>query len=147
MNPGPNLIGPIGLANYGVLVNPVAAGYKPGGITIDVTTITALASPATYPGGTDGMTIPVGEKYIPAGTIMFRLPSGLYRPALNTDTLVKGECFVTDRAWIQSIHNTQFGPVFDTGTVLQARLQVGGGAQQTLAQLQAAMPRIGFYKD
>jgi hypothetical protein len=147
MNPGPNLIGPIGLANYGVLVNPLVAAYKPGGITIDVAALTALTTAATYPGGTDGMTVPVGEKYIPAGTIMIRQGSGLYRPAINTDTLVKGECYITDRAWIQSIHSTQFGPVFDTGTVFQARLQVGGGAQQTLTQLQTAFPRVGFYKD
>lgn len=99
----------------------------------------------TLPGG---QIAPVGEKVLRAGTIIYRQSSnGKYGVALDTTTLVRGECYVVDRHYFQSIDLDQIGEVLDSGTVFKARLLVDGTGQTTLANFLNAFPGVRLFRD
>jgi hypothetical protein len=128
-------------------------GWKPGGVTIDWDTVTAVGADTLLTGGS---TIKAGEKYIPMGEILAKITaSGKYGPHRTNavdgrQTLTPGSCWLMNEDWAQNPVQgslvtsaaTDHPPVFNRGTVWQSRLKVGGANEATLAQLLAAMPGI-----
>lgn len=102
-------------------------------------TQTGLADAAlSLPGG---VTVPVGEKTIPAGTVIYKV-GGKYAPAATATTLVRGECYVVDRHLFYSSDVEQVGDVFDVGTAILSRLLIDGSGQPTKANFLAAFPGV-----
>lgn len=147
------------LQTVGTSIHLIASDYhdvvwKPGGITIDWTTVTAVAGADVVLVG--GTTIKIGEKYLAMGEILAKITAsgkyGLHRTNAvdGRQTLVRGECYLLDEDWAQNATGgalvnptaTDHPPVFDTGTVWRARLQVGGANQATFTQFAAAFPNV-----
>jgi hypothetical protein len=143
MNPGPNAIAQTGLGGYRVTANPNDYVPKVGGVTIDWSTVTAEAASRELPGGVDTV---VGDKVIPAGSILYKLGNGKYGVAIDTTTLVRGEAYILDRHVYQSIDAEQVGDVFDTGTAFYGRLLIGGASQPTANNFLAAFPRVSLVR-
>lgn len=141
---GPNTIGYVGSSGYSVLANRVGFSYKPVGVTIDWTAVTAEASPRTLPGG---YVTTIGEKIIDAGTVLYAVstgsPTSKYAPALAATTLVRGEAFILERHVSNIVDREQIGEVFDNGNVIQARLK-SGGALISLANIKSHFTRVTF---
>ena len=118
-----------------------------GGTT--VVTITAVQAGAadailTLPGG---VTVPIGEKYIAAGSVLYKLGGRKYGVATDATSLVRGECFFNETHILESFQADQVGNVADNGNVIQAALQVGGTAQPTLAAFKTAFPAVRLFTD
>lgn len=144
MNPGRNSLGTLGFSTFSGLVHNQGATFKPVGITVDTSTITANATDVPYAGGE---TAKAGDKSAPALTVWYKLGNGKYGIAGSGTTLVRGECFLSNKHYYQSIHDDQIGEVFDRGIVKFAALQVGGTGQPTLSNFLAAFPGISLLKD
>ena len=142
---GPNTIGQIGgLTGFSVLANKIGFSYKPGGVTFDWSTVAAETVSRTLPGG---FVTSVGDKVLEAGSTIYAIttgsPTSKYGVALAATTLVRGETFMTERHFVQSIDVDQLGEVFDNGNVIQARVKAGG-ALATLANIKAHFTRMTF---
>lgn len=138
------------------------ARWKVGGATIDWAKVAAVSGADVVLTG--GTTIPIGQKYIPAGTVMVKITSGgtagYYGPADTTatdgrqtvDATRRSEVFVLNEDWAQnpqagalvSSQATDHPPLFDGGTVWRSRLHIGGTNEPTLANFLAAFPAIDF---
>lgn len=154
-----------GYTNIGTVgnsVNLIASDFedvrwKPGGITIDWTKVTAVSVDTVLTGGT---TILAGQKYIPVGTVMVKVTAtGLYGPADTSasdgrqtlDATSRGKAFLLNEDVSQNSPlglvqgNASDHPgVFDTGTIWKALLKVGDTNQPTLNNFLLAFPGIAF---
>lgn len=138
---GPVAVGQVPIGGYFVLANKVASSYKPGGVTIDSSAIAAETTPRTLPGG---FTTSIGDKVVPAGTVLMKNTTGdtsKYRPALTADTLLPGRCYILDRHVSLTLDADQVGEVFDVGAAMEARV-LSGGAAQSLANIKTAFPSV-----
>jgi hypothetical protein len=130
------------------LVNDLAktarSTFTSTGATITATQAGTADAVKTLPGG---FTVPIGEKYIPAGSVLYKLGGGKYGVAVTGTTLVRGECFVNDSHIFESLHTDQVGPVFDNGTALLACLQIDGTGQVTKSAFLTAFPAIRLHTD
>ena len=138
----------------------VAAGdaeWKHGGITIDWDTVDAVSdTPATLD---DGSTVAVGDKYLPAGTVVDLITaSKKYGPAdtaLVSDdgrkVLARGETYLLAEAAVMSKLGSDHPAVLEGGTVFEARLKAGatvaGATQPALAAILTALPRLRLVKE
>jgi hypothetical protein len=125
--------------------------YKPGGVTIDWSTVPANAAAATL---ADGSVIPAGVKYLPYGLILTRITaSGKYGPhdagaADGRQTPARGGAYIvnhTTRA--DDLHADNPPGVFDGGRVYIDRLKLLAAGVYTntgawAAGIQAVFPRV-----
>lgn len=134
--------------------------WKSGSITIDWSTVAAVSgSPVVLAG--DQLTVPVGQKYLPAGQLMCEITAapgtyGPFDPAAGDgrQTPVRGKCGLLNWTILQTgvlnitAGNTDNTNVLEGGRVWAARLlQVGTGtaslaAGPQLATLLAVLPRL-----
>lgn len=123
-----------------------APKYKAGGVTVDWANVAAVSgSDVTFE---DNVVVKVGEKAIRYGTIMMKHTDGTYRPALAADgaNLKRGETYIVNETWLETDNMSNHPGVIDGGRVFIDRLLVGG-ANVTLAQMEAAMPGIVYALD
>jgi len=125
--------------------------YKPGGVTIDWSTVPANASATTL---ADGSVIPAGVKYLPYGLILTRITaSGKYGPrqeaaADGREAATRGNTYILNYTIRQDDLHADHPPgVFDGGRVYIDRLKaVTAGAYAATdawtAEVQAALPRV-----
>ena len=138
--------------------------WKLGAITIDWASVPAVSgADVVLPGGS---TVPIGQKYIPAGTVLVQETSGAntgkygpYNSNVGTtdgrqtlDATRRGQCFILPEDLTQNpiggalvAGNASDHPgVIEAGTVWKSRLQIGGSEQPTLANFLLAFPGIRF---
>jgi len=144
-----------------VLANLDNAEWKPGGITLDWTTVTAATSDTTL---ADGTIVPSGQKGIQFGTILTKISSGGKFGPYNSgasdgrQTLTRGECYVLNETVLQYPAGvgmpgqgaTDNPAVFDGGLVWKARLQIdasGTTTKPSTASFETAFPRISYAQD
>lgn len=126
-----------------------APKFKAGGVTIDWSTVAAISgSDVVYE---DNVTVKVGEKALRYGTILYRLSDGRYGPATAATisggaTLKRGETYIVFETMLEEENMSNHPGVIDGGRVFRDRLVVGG-ANPTLAQVEAAMPGIVYALD
>lgn len=154
MNPGQRTIAQGGNA-FKVFTNTTETDAKPGGFTIDWTTITAVVSDTTLP---DGTIIKAGKKHARYGEVFVRITSGgstgKWGPYAagavdgrqTVDATRRGEVYILDQTILEDDGPIQ-GPLFSGGIANIARVLAGGGGQVTLANLYAALPRLQAHKD
>jgi hypothetical protein len=138
-------------------------GAKSGGITLDVTTIAAVAgSDVTYP---DGTVVPVGAKGMRFGQVLCRITAtgkyGPYDPAATgtgRDVLARGSSYFLNRTWVDDLalggllvptRGTLHPPVYEAGRVWRAKLLITTGtaslaAGPTVAAFEAAFPGVTY---
>lgn len=149
-----------------VIADGDLGGAKTHGISLDATTIptNATGSPLVL---ADDTIVAVGQAYMRYGQIVCRITAtGLYGPydpaatASGRDTLRRGECFFLNRTWLDVPAGFPFAagqgslhpPVFDKGLVWYERLLITTGthslaAGPTVAEFEAAFPRVGYFKN
>lgn len=137
---GTNVIGNTLGSGYTILATNI--GYHPNadGVTIDWANVTAEASTRTL---ASGYITTVGEKVIPAGTVIYRHSSGQYRVAASGTTLVVGETYLVVRDLSNARDLDHVGDVTDSAQVLTGRILVGGSLP-TLANVKTALPAVRF---
>lgn len=122
------------------------SGFKAGGVTIDWTTVAAVAgADATLP---DGTVVKIGDKYLRFGTVVSIITaSGKYGP-VNTGAadgrqlMVRGTSFIVNRTMVLSQMGSDHPPVFDRGTVWWDRIVKDGANEPTSANILVAFPGI-----
>jgi hypothetical protein len=125
---------------------------KIGGVSIDWTTVTAIAgADVTW---LDNTVVKIGEKALRYGQVVALITaSGLYGPhdpaaADGRQTLALGKCFILNESIRQDETASDHPPVLYGGDVFLGRIiQSGVGAHSlaagpTLAELLAAFPRL-----
>lgn len=140
-----------------LIANGAPVDWKTGGIAIDWATVAAQAtSDAAF---NDGRTLVVGAKGLRYGTVMARITDsgkfgphgttagGAAAPADGRETLTAGDCYILNETVFETDRNSDHAPVLDGGRVWEARLNVGGTGQPTLAAVKAAFPRLSYAKD
>lgn len=119
--------------------------YKPGGVTLDWSTVTSNGTNTTTLG--DGSIIQSGTKFLRYGQTITKITAsgkfGPYDPgaADGRQTLTRGEAFIVDETVTEyatgvsgnSVVNDQIGGVFDSGTVWKDRVMNSGTNTHTLA--------------
>jgi hypothetical protein len=146
-----------------VLANLDDAIFKPGGVTVDWTTVTAVSG--TDVTLTDGNIVRVGQKGLRYGQILCQITaSGLYGPydvadtTLGRGTLVRGKCFILNQTVLENgvmpglpTLATNHPPgVFYAGLCWLARLIIGAAAHEigpagpTVAAFETAFPQINY---
>jgi hypothetical protein len=139
--------------------------YKTGGITIDWSTVAAVAgSDVNLP---DGSIIRVGTKYLRYGQVVTKITAtGKFGPydsaaADGRQLLARGDAFILDETFTEfsagiagiSTRNDQVGSAIEGGSLFVNRvLNSGGGAASlaagpTLAALEAAFPRARWVRN
>lgn len=144
-----------------VLANLDHADWKPGGITLDWSTVTAAASDTTL---SDGTIIPSGQKGLQFGTILTKITSGGKFGPYNSgvsdgrQTLTRGACYILNETILQYPAGlgmpgqgaTDHPAVFDGGLVWKARLGIdpsGTTTKPSTASFETAFPRISYAQD
>lgn len=144
-----------------VLANLDHATWKPGGVTIDWSTVTPASSDTTLD---DGTIIPSGQKGIQFGTILTKITaSGKFGPYASgasdgRQTLTRGECYILNETVLQYPAGvgmpgqgaTDHPAVFDGGLVWKARLGIdpsGTTTKPSTSSFQTAFPRIAYAQD
>jgi hypothetical protein len=143
-----------------------APRYKPGGATIDWTTVTAVGSDTALPEA-NGAIIKAGQKYLRFGQVMTRITAngkfGPYDPAAadGRQTLTRGDCFVLDETITEysggisalTPQLTEYGSFIDGGRIYIDKVIQSGVAAHTLAlgptrvEFDAAFPAFLYAKD
>jgi hypothetical protein len=143
--------------------------YKPGGVTIDWTTVSGGSNDATVTTLADGSIINGTAKFLRYGSVITKITStgtnktgyfGPYDPAAldGRQTLTRGEVFIVDETTLQyasgiagnSVVNDQVGGVFDAGTVWKDRILNSGtnthtlALGPTLAEINSSFPAITY---
>lgn len=117
---------------------------KTGGGTVDWSAVAAVSgAPVALE---QGITVPIGSKYLRYGTCMRKNGTGYIVPAIDTDTLVIGETWLVNETVLEDDNNSNHPPLLEGGKVWTARILVGAGLP-TLAAIKAAMPRLRFAAD
>lgn len=139
--------------------------YKVGGMTIDWTTVAAVAGSDVNLA--DGSIIRIGTKYLRFGQVMVKITaSGKYGPydpgaADGRQTLARGNAFIMDETILEfsagigniSTRNDQFGSAVEGGALFVDRvLNSGVGAASlaagpTLANVEALFPRARWVRN
>lgn len=148
-----------GLGTTGNLIQVNADGrtdwYKMHGVTIDWTTVTAVAgADATL---ADGTVVKIGDKYIRYGKVLAKITaSGKYGPAATgaadgRQTLTRGSCFILDRTVVESHLGSDHPPVLEGGPVFADRIasneNVAGETNPTDASILAAFPSLRYVRE
>jgi hypothetical protein len=128
--------------------------FKHGGVSIDWTTVAAVAgADVTLP---DGFTVLIGEKYLRYGQVVTKITaSGKYGPydpaaADGRQTLASGSAFILNETVKENDLHSDHPPVIDGGKVWKARLIQSELAAHTLAlgptlaELLALFPRLSL---
>jgi hypothetical protein len=128
--------------------------HKVGGVTIDWTTVAAVAgAPVTL---ADGLTVAVGQKYLRYGQPISKITAtgyyGPYDPAAadGRNLLNRGESYLVNRTVKNDDPRGDHPEVIDGGHVWFARLiQSGTGAHSlaagpTKVELEAAFPTLTY---
>jgi len=126
-----------------VTTNPASLTGGAGTATVAVSQAGAADEDQDLPGG---VTAAYGERILRAGTILTK-DGDTYRPATDEDTLVRGECFIVDRHYFESVDAPQIGDVFDEGVVYFDRLLIGGSGQVSEADFLDAFPSVRLHRD
>ena len=93
----------------------------------------------------DGTVVKPGDKYIEAGSVLYKMGSGKIGLATNATTLNRGETWILDRALVYSDPGSELtGNLLEGGNVWKARIRAGGTGQPTLANVLAALPMLTF---
>lgn len=140
---------------YGCCADPLNARWKPGGATIDWSTVTAVSgSDVTL---TDGTVVKIGDKYIEVGTTLSMITaSRKYGPVATgaadgrevVTNAKRGEVWVIDKTLLKSeLGSDHTGSLFDGGIVFRDRLKIGGAGQPTEANFETMFPAITFIDD
>lgn len=153
---GPQYGSPIG-GTLGVLADPGTARRKIGGLTLDWSTVAAVSGAAvTTP---DGIVVPIGQKYLPVGTVLVRITaSNKFGPAATSaggataatdgrqtiDNTRIGDVYVLNENVLEAESGDVIGNVIDAGVCYKARMKCAGNGQPTFAQLAAACPGISY---
>jgi hypothetical protein len=122
--------------------------FKIGGITVAWPLVTALAAPATFPGGIRGE---IGEQWVRIGTPLVLITGGLhvgkYAPLLDAapngqGTLTRGRVYLPNRTFSYDDPNSDYAPggVLYGGDVWEKLIVVPAGF--TLTQILAALPDL-----
>lgn len=124
--------------------------WKTGGITVDWSTVTAVAVDTTL---ADGRIALNGQSYIRYGTVMCKITaSGKFGPysALASDgreLLERGNCFILNETAIKEQDLASDHPaVFDGGRVFEERVTDASGAP-ALDDLNEAFPDVTWVRD
>jgi hypothetical protein len=136
--------------------------WKAGSIKIDWSTVAAVSGSDLVLAG-DQLTVPIGQKVLVAGQVMCEITSsGLYGPydpaatGTGREALVNGKCGLLNMTILQNgvlgitAGNTDDGNLIEGGRVWYARIRQSVAATHTLAagptlaELQAALPRLQF---
>jgi len=114
---------------------------KAGGVTMDWTTVPAVAGSAiTYE---DGVTVGVGQKALRYGSVIYRIPAtGLYGLADNATALVFGETYLVNETVLEEDRNSNHPAAIDGGRVFRDRIKAGGATEPTLAAVHEAVPVV-----
>jgi hypothetical protein len=136
----------------GIVANPNGLRYKPGGMTVDWSTVAAVAgSDVTLE---EGFVIRIGDKYLRHGQVMCEITaSGKYGPhdpaaSDGRQTLTRSKCFLVERAVRESDRMSLLVAGLEGGRVYIGRvLHAGTGtaslaAGPQLAALLAVMPEL-----
>lgn len=131
---------------------------KAGGVTIDWTTIVAVAGADVTL--LDGLVVKIGEKYIRYGQVLSLITAsgkyGPYDPAAadgRQTAPVRGEAYIANESFKEDEVASDFPPVLEGGLVFLNRIiQSGVGAASlaagpTLANLLAGFPRLRIVKE
>jgi hypothetical protein len=123
---------------------------KTGGITVDWTTVTAVAVATTLD---DGRIAAIGQSYIRYGTVMCKITTGgKFGPysALASDgreLLERGNCFILNETVILEQDLGSHNPaVFDGGRVFEARV-TDLATNPSLDDLNEAFPDVTWVRD
>lgn len=132
--------------------------YKPGGVTIDWATVDAATDDTTLG---DGIEVPSGAQYLEYGQILVKIDAtGLFGPydsgaSDGREDLERGTAYILDESVVRygamGVAGLS-GPidhpaVFEGGLVWRARLKIGGAGQPSVADFEAAFPRIRYAQD
>jgi hypothetical protein len=157
---GRTVIGVVGTDIMVIATDFHDATWKPGGITVDWDKVTAVAGADVVLTG--GTTVPIGAKYIPAGTVMNVLTggatAGYYAPyasggadgqqTLSRDSVILNTDLIQEAPFALTTHsNTDNVGGLQGGTVWKARLQVatvGTATKPTFTAFEAAFPDIKY---
>jgi len=149
--------------NVMVIADGDFRGMKSGGITLDLTTVPASGTSTITL--TDDSVVPPGANYMRFGQVVTKITAsgkfGPYDPAASDgrQTLVRGECFVLNRTWIDNtagagmLQGTSHPAVFDTGRVWKERILQSGTVTgtlalgPTLANFNTAFPGISYVEN
>lgn len=99
--------------------------WKAGGVTVDWSTVTAVAAERTL---VDGRVVPLGRKYLRFGKILAKITaSGLYGPydadaADGRQTLTRGDCWIVNETTVDDDFASDHPAVFDGGRVWKDRV-------------------------
>jgi hypothetical protein len=139
--------------------------YKAGGVTIDWTTVVAVAgADVTLP---DGDVIRIGQKYLRYGQVITKITAsgkfGPYDPGAGDgrQTLARGNAYILDETWLQftaesaalGAANDQIGGCIEGGLLWVDRvLNSGVGAASlaagpTLANVEATFPTARWVRN
>lgn len=136
-----------------VLADLAGADWKPGGVTIDWSTVTAVEDDTTL---IDETVIPTGQKGIELGAILAKITaSGKYGPyddgaSDGRQTLAPGDCYILNETVLEQGAQGIVGvasdhpAVFDGGLVWRDRLAVAGSGEMSFSTFEAAFPRIRY---
>lgn len=124
-------------SSISVLANPNDVRYKPGGITIDWSTVAAQSgSDATFK---DGRILVVGKKGLRYGQILVQITAsakyGPYDPlaADGRQTLTKGLVYILPRTVFEEDDMSDHPGVIDGGRVFKERLLITTGTHSLAA--------------
>src|SRR5262245_21626685 len=147
------------IAETGIPVRVSADGqpeYKPGGVTIDWTTVTAATSDTEL---ADGTVIPSGQRGLRYGQVLCEITSGgsdgMFGPydsgaSDGRQTLTRGSCYILDETVLErgqlglTTTATSHPAVLEGGLVWKARLLVGTTGHPSLNAFETAFPRIRY---
>lgn len=148
------------IANYGRSIMASADGaprWKAGGITIDWSTVTAVAADVTL---ADGRVVKAGQKYLRYGKVLTKITTGgkfgPYDTAASDgrQTLTRGNCFILNETVImdQDLHSDH-PAVFDGGRVFEDRVtdivdvSTHQIANPSLTNLNTAFPAVTWVRN
>ena len=147
------------IANYGRSIMASADGvprWKTGGVTIDWSTVTAVAADVTL---ADGRVVKAGQKYLRYGKVLTKITTGGKFGPYDADAsdgreiLARGNCFILNETVIMDQDlASDHKAVFDGGRVFEARVtdivdvSTHQIANPSLADLNTAFPDVTWVR-
>jgi len=130
---------------------------KPGGITLDWSTVTAVTSDTTY---NDGIVVPSGQKALRYGQILCKITAsgasqGMFGPYASgasdgRQTLTRGSCYILDETVLErnalgfASPPSDHPAVIEGGLLWRDRLLIGGAGQPSVANFETVFPRARY---
>lgn len=155
---GRQLLGPQSIYPTSVLAAPPGL-WKPGGITLDWSTVAAVAT--TDVTLADGSVIKIGQKYLRFGQILTQITTGGQYGPYDTaasdgrQLLARGKVYIVEKTVLQlnqlgftTVNTDNFG-VLEGGTLWKARILMTTGthtlaAGPTVTEFEAVFPMVQY---